>query len=74
MQSKVSGLLHEPLSAEVQVALFLPWIEQSFAPALPLLTQINLAHVVMLFDRGILPGETAAKLLATVQALAKAGP
>jgi len=41
MESKVSGLLHEALSSEAQTALFLPWIAQSFAPSLPLLTQIN---------------------------------
>jgi len=74
MESKVSGLLHEALSSEAQTALFLPWIAQSFAPSLPLLTQINQAHVVMLHDTGLLARETASSLLAVVDELAMAGP
>jgi argininosuccinate lyase len=74
MESKVSGLLHEALSSEAQTALFLPWIAQSFAPSLPLLTQINQAHVVMLHDTGLLARETASSLLAVVNELAMAGP
>ncbi|HKR44626.1 MAG TPA: argininosuccinate lyase [Paraburkholderia sp.] len=74
MESRVSGLLHEALSSEAQTALFLPWIAQSFAPSLPLLTQINQAHVVMLHDTGLLARETASSLLAVVDALAMAGP
>jgi len=74
MESKVSGLLHEALSREAQTAIFLPWIEQSFGPSLPLLTQINQAHVVMLHDAGLLERETASSLLAVVDELAMAGP
>jgi argininosuccinate lyase len=74
MESKVSGLLHEALSSEAQAAIFLPWIAQSFAPSLPLLTQINQAHVVMLHDAGLLARETASTLLAVVDELAVAGP
>ena len=74
MESKVSGLLHEALSSEAQTAIFLPWIAQSFAPSLPLLTQINQAHVVMLHDTGLLERETASSLLAVVDELAMAGP
>ena len=74
MQSKVSGLLHESLSSEAQTAIFLPWIEQSFGPSLPLLTQINQAHVVMLHDTGLLERETASSLLAVVDELAASGP
>jgi argininosuccinate lyase len=74
MESKVSGLLHEGLSREAQAAIFLPWIEQSFRPSLPLLTEINQAHVVMLHDTGLLERETASSLLAVVDELALAGP
>ncbi len=74
MESKVSGLLHEALSREAQTAIFLPWIAQSFAPSLPLLTQINQAHVVMLHDTGLLERETASSLLAVIDELAMAGP
>lgn len=74
MESKVSGLLHEALSHEAQTAIFLPWIEQSFGPSLPLLTQINRAHVVMLHDTGLLARETASRLLTVVDELAAAGP
>ncbi|RKF45016.1 argininosuccinate lyase [Paraburkholderia fungorum] len=74
MESKVSGLLHEALSSEAQAAIFLPWIEQAFGPSLPLLTQINEAHVVMLHDTGLLTPETASQLLAVVDDLAVAGP
>lgn len=73
MKSKVSGLLHEALSSEAQTAIFLPWIEQSFGPSLPLLTEINQAHVVMLHDTGLLERETASSLLAVVDELAMAG-
>ncbi|QCP48689.1 argininosuccinate lyase [Trinickia violacea] len=74
MESKVSGLLHEALSSEAQTAIFLPWIEQSFGPSLPLLTQINQAHIVMLCDVGLMERETAASLLAVIDELATAGP
>lgn len=74
MESKVSGLLHEALSSETQTAIFLPWIKQSFGPSLPLLTEINQAHVVMLYDAGLLESETASSLLAVVDELADAGP
>ena len=73
MESKVSGLLHEALSEEAQKAIFLPWIEQSIGPLLPLLTELNQAHVVMLHDTGLLNRETAASLLAVVDELAQAG-
>lgn len=73
MESKVSGLLHEALSSEAQAAIFLPWIERSFGPSLPLLTQINQAHVVMLHDTGLLERETASRLLAVIDELAVAG-
>lgn len=73
MESKVSGLLHEALSEEAQTAIFLPWIEQSIGPLLPLLTELNQAHVVMLHDTGLLNRETAASLLAVVDELAQAG-
>ena len=74
MESKVSGLLHESLSREAQTAIFLPWIEQSFGPSLPFLTEVNQAHVVMLHDTGLLARETASSLLAVVDELATAGP
>jgi argininosuccinate lyase len=73
MESKVSGLLHEALSREAQTAIFLPWIEQSFSASLPLLTQINQAHVVMLFDVGLLEFDSARALLAVVNQLAAEG-
>jgi len=74
MESLVSGLLHEPLSQEVQNAIFLPWIEGAFGPILPHLRRINEAHVVMLADTGLLSADHAAALLNVVEALAKEGP
>lgn len=74
MESLVSGLLHEPLAQEAQQAIFKPWISDAFAAVLPLLTQVNQAHVAMLVSRGLMEAGTAAALLRAVEQLDVEGP
>lgn len=67
MQSPVSGLLREPLSANAQSAIFVPWIRASLAAAVPLLTRINLAHLVALRAAGLLSSAHAISLRQAIE-------
>ncbi|MCF3935196.1 argininosuccinate lyase [Acuticoccus sp. M5D2P5] len=72
--SKVSGFLSEALAPEIIEGLYKPLLERTFAPSLPAFTAINRAHIVMLAEAGLMPGDVAADLLRTVDALAAEGP
>ena len=54
MESKVSARLKQPLAKEVLEHLFLPRLNREFFANFDMLTQINLAHLLMLRERGIL--------------------
>lgn len=73
MESKVSGFLKEGLAPEIQRAFLAPGLFRSFDTILPLLTDINLAHVVMLAECGIIQSEVASQLLQTIVELDKEG-
>jgi len=74
MNSKVSGLLAEPLDPILQREMVLPDLERNFPAFLPLITQINKAHVLMLGAQGILAPETARPLARAILALEASGP
>lgn len=73
MKSKVSGFLTEALAPEIQEAFVAPALYRSFAVSLPLMTEINKAHLVMLASRGVLTPETVGRLLQVTLALEKEG-
>ena len=74
MDSKVSGLLTEPLDPVLQREMILPDLERNFPVFLPLITSINKAHVLMLRTQGILAPEIARPLARAILALEAAGP
>jgi argininosuccinate lyase len=73
MSSKVSGMLSEELHPVLQREMFEPGLSQGFATLLPLITQINKAHVLMLHAQGILPAATARALAAAILDLEREG-
>jgi argininosuccinate lyase len=73
MQSSVGGLLHEPLSANAQSAIFVPWILASLAESIPLLTQANRAHLVSIRAVGLVSSADAAVLSRAISQLAEEG-
>ncbi|MFE5328114.1 lyase family protein [Embleya sp. NPDC056575] len=58
-----------PMHPRVRALTQQPGVDAAFAGALRLTTQIDRAHVVMLAERGILPMDAAARLLAAVDDL-----
>lgn len=74
MSSKVSGLLAEALDPVLQREMIAPALAKAFPAALPLITAINKAHVLMLVERGILAPDTARRLAAAILALEREGP
>ncbi len=74
MESKVSGFLKEVMAPEIQAAFMAPVLFRSFAPALPLMSAINKAHVVMLEEQGILDQAVAAELARVILDLDEEGP
>jgi argininosuccinate lyase len=74
MESQVSGFLAEAMAPEVQKGLMEPALRRTFAPQLPLTTEINKAHVLMLLDRGIISADVAGRLARAVLELEEAGP
>ncbi|MCR2479390.1 hypothetical protein NSP51_24815, partial [Salmonella enterica] len=59
MESKVSARLKQPLAREVLEHLFLPRLNREFFANFDMLTQINLAHLLMLRERGIVDHDAA---------------
>lgn len=72
--SKVSGMLKEPLDPIIQSEMLAPNLIRDFAAALPLITQINKAHVLMLRQQEILSPEQAQQLAVAILDLEAAGP
>jgi len=72
--SQVSGYLTEAMAPEIQNGLMGPALRRTFAPQLPLTTEINKAHVLMLYQRGIISEEVASRLAQAVLELEVAGP
>ncbi|MRT33278.1 hypothetical protein FGX01_05945, partial [Xylella fastidiosa subsp. multiplex] len=54
MESKVSTRLKQPLAPQVLQHLFLPRLNREFFANFEMLTQVNLAHLLMLREQGIL--------------------
>ena len=74
MNSKVSGMLKEPLDPIIQSEMLGPNLIRDFPAALPLITQINKAHVLMLRQQEILTLEQAQQLAMAILDLEAAGP
>lgn len=72
-ESAVSGLLRHALAPEAQHGIFLPWIQAGFAASLPLLTQVNQAHLAALDAAGLIDRGHAAALAREIAALDTAG-
>jgi len=62
VESKVSGFLSEPLAQDIQDWLLGPPLRRLFAPSLPLITEINKAHLVMLARTKIVDARICRKL------------
>jgi argininosuccinate lyase len=73
MTSKVSGMLKEPLDPIIQSEMLAPNLIRDFPAALPLITQINKAHVLMLRQQEILTSEQAQRLALAILDLEAAG-
>ena len=71
MESKVSSRLKQPLAPEVLQYIFLPRLNREFFANFEMLNQINLAHLVMLQERGILDQDASVRL---AEALLKIRP
>lgn len=74
MESKVSRRLKQPLAKEVIQNIFLPRLNREFSVNFEPLTRINLAHVVMLRDQGILGDEDARRLASALLTMQQDGP
>lgn len=74
MESKVSGFLKEAMAPVIQNNIMAPALKRSFPAHLPLITEINKAHVMMLLERGIIDTETAAALARAILDLQEEGP
>jgi len=73
MESKVSGFLKEGLAPEIQDAFLAPALFRAVDVIMPLIGEINKAHVIMLGECGILSGEDVAALLQTIIEIEKEG-
>lgn len=74
MPSKVSSRLKQPLAPEVLQYLFLPRLNREFHANFEMLTQINLAHLSMLHEQGILDRDASASLAAALLRMQAEGP
>jgi len=74
MESKVSGFLKEAMAPEIQNSFMAPALKRSFAAHLPLITEINKAHVLMLLRCGIIDASVARQLAKAVVDLQEMGP
>lgn len=72
--SKVSTFLRETLAPEIQEGLMGPLLFRSFPILLPLITEINKAHVLMLARCNIITQPVAAALLQCAVTLEAEGP
>ena len=74
MESKVSARLKQPLAREVLEHLFLPRLNREFFANFDMLTQINLAHLLMLRERGIVDHDAARRLARALLQMQADGP
>lgn len=74
MESKVSSRLKQPLAQEVLTHIFLPRLNREFHSNFEMLTQINLAHLLMLREQGILDEGASAGLAAALLKMQAEGP
>ena len=72
--SKVSGFLTEPLAREIIVGITAPRLARSFPVALKWFPAINRAHLVMLFEQGLVTRSVAAHLLGHITEMEREGP
>lgn len=73
MKSKVSAFLGETIDPRLQEHLFAPQIERELEIGFPSLNDVNKAHVLMLFHRGILAKPAARALARAILTLEKQG-
>ena len=66
MTSKVSGMLSEQLHPVLQEHMLRPDLEREFPAVLPLIVQINKAHLLMLGAQGILSPDASKSLAAAI--------
>jgi argininosuccinate lyase len=74
MESKVSRRLKQPLAKEVIQHIFLPRLDREFFANFELLNQINLAHLLMLHEQGILDTLTSRRLAIALLKMQADGP
>ncbi|EHK67697.1 argininosuccinate lyase [Achromobacter arsenitoxydans] len=74
MESKVSARLKQPLAKEVLQHIFLPRLNREFFANFEMLTQINLAHLLMLREQGIVDHDAALRLARALLAMQADGP
>ena len=74
MESKVSTRLKQPLAKEVLQHLFLPRLNREFFANFEMLTQVNLAHLLMLHEQGILDHDASQRLAQALLVMQAEGP
>lgn len=74
MESKVSTRLKQPLAKEVIQYIFLPRLNREFFANFEMLNQINLAHLWMLHEQGILDKDISIELANALLGMQKDGP
>lgn len=74
MESKVSSRLKQPLAPEVLQYIFLPRLNREFFANFEMLNQINLAHLVMLHEQGILDHGASVRLADALLKMQADGP
>lgn len=74
MESKVSSRLKQPLAKEVIQHVFLPRLNREFYANFEMLNQINLAHLLMLHEQGILDRSVSIRLGTALLKMQSDGP
>jgi argininosuccinate lyase len=74
MESKVSTRLKQPLAKAVLQHLFLPRLNREFFANFEMLTQVNLAHLLMLHEQGILDHDASQRLAQALLVMQAEGP
>ena len=74
MESKVSTRLKQPLAPQVLQHLFLPRLNREFFANFEMLTQVNLAHLLMLREQGILDQDASQRLAQALLVMQADGP
>jgi argininosuccinate lyase len=74
MKSEVSGLLSDSLDPLIQELIYGASLEEDFRDVFESMTDVNLAHVVMLSEQGIVEVDTARQLLIALEEMRAAGP